>query len=99
MRERRQHTPEFKAEILALCQQGQRSTAQIAKDFNLARSLIQRWKREALGAPPQSPSAAHGPLSPDERQELQRLRREIAQLRMDRDILKKAAAFFANESK
>ncbi len=80
-KKRRRFTPEFKREAVAL-----------VVDQGLSASpTISRWVRAAEEA------AAPGALSTAEREELKRLREETKTLRMERDILKKAAAFFAKE--
>ena len=91
-RARREFTDEFKAEAVKLVHSSGKSVGQIAKDLDLNETAIRRWIREAGG---QSSSS----LAPDERSELGRLRDENRVLRMERDFLKKAAAFFAKESK
>jgi transposase len=60
--------------------------------------MLYRWQRKLQGGPKVVGSLEEA-LSPGEREELRRLRREVEQLRMDREILKKATAFFAKESK
>jgi transposase len=91
-RQRREFTDEFKAEVVALCKAGDRSKAQIAQDLDLNPNLIQKWIRNAAEA------GGDVRLSDSERDELARLRKENARLRMEREILKKAAAFFAKEN-
>ena len=95
-RKRRAFTPEFKAEAVRLTQVGERSIAQVAKDLDLTetalRECVKRAEVDAGKGPP-------GALATAEREELLRLRREVKRLEMEREILKKAAAFFAKESK
>lgn len=94
-RRRRTHTPEFKAETVALVRTGGRSPAQAAKDLGLAESLVYAWVRQAdvdAGAGPA------GALTTAEKAELSQLRREVKVLRMEREILKRAATFFAKEN-
>jgi transposase len=94
-RPRRSFTAEFKAEVVRLCQAGDRSIERIAQDLDLTTTAVRNWVRtaEAEGA-----STPEGALSSDEREELARLRKENKRLQMEREILKKAAAFFAKES-
>jgi transposase len=66
----------------------------VAKDLDLTESALRIWVRQAEVAEGKGPAAALGPV---EREELVRLRRENRQLLMERDFLKKAAAFFAKE--
>ena len=90
-RARRSFTPEFKAEIVELCQRGDRSIGQVARDFDLTETAVREWVRQAgRGA-----DAGDGGLTSAERQELSALRRENRRLREDLEILKRATAFFA----
>lgn len=97
-KKRRHFTDEFKAEVVALCRQGDRSSAQVARDLGLVESVVNRWVQKAEGRSPASPPQGAGHLAANEREELARLRKENARLRMEREILKKAAAFFAKEN-
>lgn len=97
-KKRRQFTPEYKAEVVALCRSGDRSCAQVARDLGLVESVVTRWVTKAEGRTPASPAPGSGPLAANERDELTRLRKENARLRMEREILKKAAVFFATEN-
>ena len=84
-RKRRAFTPEFKAEAVRLAKTGDRSIGQVAKDLDLAETVLRAWiKRTDI-------DAGHGPpeaLTTAEREELQRLRRENKRLSMEREILK-----------
>jgi transposase-like protein len=95
-RKRRAFGPEFKTEAVRLCKVGDRSIGQVANDLDLTETALRAWVRradiDAGNGPP-------GPLTTAEREELAQLRRENKQLRMDREILKAAATFFAKESK
>jgi transposase len=93
-RPRRSFTPEFKAEIVERCQQGDRSIAQVAKDFNLVESAVRRWVEQA-----EIDSGQRDGLSSGDRQELAELRRENRRLQADVDLLKRAMAFFAKETR
>jgi transposase len=95
-RKRRSFTPEFRAEAVRLVREGTKSLPQVAKDLDLTESALRVWVRQAEAAEGKGPDGA---LSQAEREELQRLRRENRQLLMERDFLKKAAAFFAKDSK
>jgi transposase-like protein len=94
-RKRRRFTAEFKADAVKLVRAGGRSIGQVAKDLDLTETALREWVRrteiEAGEGPP-------GALTQAEREELVRLRRENKRLQMEREILKKAAAFFAKES-
>ncbi len=94
-RKRRSFTDEQKAEAVRLVQSSGRSANQVARDLDLSETALRRWVKQAdidagKGAP--------GALSSDELAEFRRLRRENQRLRMERDFLKKAAAFFAKDS-
>jgi transposase len=95
-RKRRSFTPEFKAEAVRLCRVGDRSIAKVAKDLDLTESNLRDWVRQA------DIDAGNGPpgaLTSEERAELTRLRREVKSQAEDLAILKKAARYFARESK
>jgi transposase len=95
VRRRRSFTPEFKAEIVECCRRGDRSIGQVAKDFDLTETAVREWVKQAdLDAGTRSDG-----LTSAEREELAALRRENRQLRQDVDILKRATAFFANETR
>jgi transposase len=105
-RPRRAFTAEFKAEIVELCQRGDRSVRQVSRDFDLTETAVRDWVRQAEidsksgsggGSPTGAPAA--GGLPSDERAELARLRRENRRLQEDVDILKRATAFFARETR
>ena len=78
-----------------MCMAGGRTVGQVAKDLDLTEIALRAWVRQAeadaVGGSPETHTR-------DERNELARLRREIKQLRMEREILKAAATFFAKES-
>jgi transposase len=94
-RRRRAFTREFKAETVRLVLGGGKSIAEVARNLDLTESALRLWVRQAeIDAGRGRP----GELTTEERQELQRLRRENKELRIEREILKKAAAFFAKES-
>ena len=94
-RTRRSFTAEFKAEAVALARSGGKSVGQVARDLDLTETALREWVRKADGERVRAKSE----LPEDERQELLRLRKENQRLQMERDFLKKAAAFFAKESK
>ena len=95
-RKRRAFTKEFKAATVRLVVEGGRSIPEVARDLDLTESALRLWVHQAeVDAGRGKP----GELTPAEREELQRLRREVKTLRLEREILKKAAAFFAKESK
>ena len=94
-RKRRAYTKEFKAETVRLVLEGGRSVPDVARDLELTESALRLWVHQAqVDAGRGQP----GELTTAEREELQRLRREVKTLRLEREILKKAAAFFAKEN-
>ena len=95
-RRRRSFTPEFKAEIVELCQRGDRSVGQVAKDFDLTETAVREWVKQAER---DTGTRVDGGLTSAERQELIELRRECRRLREDVEILKRATAFFAKETR
>lgn len=72
------------------------AVAQAARDLNLHENVLRKWVRE-LSTDPQHAFPGHGQMKP-EQMEIDRLRKEVAKLKAERDILKKAAAFFAREA-
>jgi transposase len=96
-RPRRFFTPQFKAEIVELCERGDRTIGQVAKDFDLVETGVREWVKNARNQA--GTSTDNGGLSTDERAELARLRRENKRLTEDVEILKRATAFFATETR
>lgn len=94
-RKRRTFTPEQKAEAVQLVRESGKSPYRVARDLDLSESALRRWVQLAEIDEGKGPAGA---LNTEERAELRRLRRENRQLSMERDFLKKAAAFFAKES-
>jgi transposase len=93
---RRKFGVEFKAEAVKLVTERGVSVAQAARDLDLAESVLRRWMRE-LAAGPTTAFPGHGQQRAD-LAEIAALKKEVAKLKAERDILKKAAAFFARES-
>ena len=89
-RARRSFTPEFKADIVEQCGKGDRSIAQVARDFDLTETAVREWCRQAEVDDGRRPG-----LVSAERDELAQLRRENRRLREDVEILRRATAFFA----
>jgi transposase-like protein len=94
-RARRSFTAEFKAEAVALVQASGKSVGQVARDLGLTETALREWVRRASDG---GSLVGKNGVSPSEREELERLRKEVRTLRMERDFLKKAAAFFAKEN-
>ncbi len=93
-RKRRQFTPEFKSEAIQLARSPGQSIARVAKDLGISEGNLRNWIKQADTDAGKGPHAA---LTTAEKEELSALRREIKQLRMEREILRKAAAYFAKE--
>jgi len=91
-RPRRSYTPEFKAEAVRLVKSSGKSIPQLAKELDLTESALRSWVENA------EEQSLPGALTVDEREELKRLRKDVKRLEMEREILKKAAAFFAKEN-
>ena len=94
---RKVYTREFKIEAVRLAAQPGMTLSGVARDLGITQGVIGNWKR-MLGNEPDRGSPPTGRLSA-EAEENQRLRNENAILREERDILKKAAAYFAKESR
>jgi transposase len=93
-RRRRAFSAEFKAETVRLVRESGKSIGAIARELDLTESALRQWVRQAEIDAGRGPAGA---LTTEERAELAALRRENKRLRMERDILKKATAFFAKE--
>jgi transposase len=94
-RKRRRFTPEYKAEVVRLAKSTGKSAHQIARELDLTETAVREWmKRAEVDAKP----TPNGALTTAERDELVGLRRQVKTLEMERDILKKATAFFAKET-
>lgn len=93
-RARRAFSPQFKAEVVGMCRAGDRSIGQVAQDLDLTESSVRRWVEQT-----EIDEGRKEGLTSSERQGLARLRRENRVLREERDILKRATAFFARETR
>jgi transposase len=94
-KKRRVFSPEFKAEAVNVVHDSGKSISAVARDLDLTESSLRNWVKQAeIDAGRGSADA----LTTEEKEELRRLRRENKTLKMEREILKKAAAFFAKES-
>ena len=93
---RRKYTKEFKVEAVRLV--GERGVAfvQAARDLGIHQNVLRNWVKE-FAADPQHSFPGHGQMKP-EAAEITALKREVAKLKAERDILKKAAAYFAKEN-
>ena len=94
-RKRRVFSSEYKTEVVELVRKSGRSIGAVAKQLDLTETAVRRWvEQEEVDQGRGSP----GVLTTAERDELSQLRRRVKQLEMEREILKKAAAFFAKEN-
>lgn len=91
-RPRRSFTAEYKAEVVALYRTTDKTVTEIAKELDLTVSAVQRWVQQG-----EVDAGQRQGLTTNEREELTFLRRENRLLREERDILKRATAFFAKE--
>ena len=87
------YPPAFKADAVHLVRSSDKSLGTLAKDLGVASQTLRNWVRQA-----DLDGGARDGLTQGEREELCHLRREVRTLRQEREILKKAAAFFARES-
>ena len=94
-RKRRRFSTEYKAETVRLVQRSGKSIGQMALELGIGESALRRWVEQAEVEAGRGPEEA---LKRSEREELVELRRENRRLRLEREILKKATAFFAKES-
>ena len=86
-RSRRRFTDEFKAETVELVKQSDRTMSAIAMELGISSKSVGEWVRNAADSKES--------ISEDERAELKRLRKENSELRMEKEILRKATVFFA----
>jgi transposase len=94
-KKRKSYTPEYRREAAHLVIDTGRTIAAVAAEISVGAQLLGRWvalERQRLGEPPEAP------LDASERAELERLRGENAELRLDNEFLGKAAAFFASKN-
>ena len=94
--ERRRFGREFKLEAVKLVRERGVSVAQAARDLDLHENLLRKWVKD-FASDPQHAFPGQGQMKP-EQLEIERLRREVHKLKAERDILKKAAAYFAREA-
>jgi len=92
---RRQYSREFKIEAVRLVTGRGVSVAQAARDLDVHATVVRRWVRE-FGTGTHDVFLGHGQLKPDD-EEIRRLKREVVKLKAERDIFKKAAAYFARD--
>ncbi len=93
--QRRRFGREFKVEAVRLIRERGVSVAQAARDLDVHENVLRKWVRNFAADPAQA-FPGHGQMKP-EQLEIEKLRREVAKLKAERDILKKAAAYFAKD--
>ncbi len=94
-KKRRSFTEEQKAEAVKIVKTSGKTVTQVAHEMGLTVSALRKWvKQDEINQNP----TPRGSLTTDERAELARLRKELKRVEMERDFLKKAAAFFARET-
>ena len=94
-KKRRKFTPEQKAQAVRIVRESGKTLRQVAEEIDIPQSSLSRWVSQAKVDDRQDPL---GPLTSEERAELVQTRKELRRVRMERDFLKKAAAFFAREN-
>jgi transposase len=94
--QRRKFSREYKLEAVRLVRERGVSVAQAARDLDVRENVLRKWVKE-YGADPTQAFPGQGQMKP-EQLEIERLRREVAKLKAERDILKKAAAYFAKDA-
>jgi transposase len=94
--QRRKFAREFKLEAVRMVRDRGVAVAQAARDLDVHENVLRKWVKE-LAVDPGHAFPGHGQMKP-EQLEIERLRREVAKLKVERDILKKATAYFARDS-
>ena len=95
-RKRRSFSKQYKAEVVELIRKSGKSIGAVARELDLPETAVRRWVGQAEVDSGRGPAGA---LTTAEREELAQLRKRVKALEMEREILKKATAFFAKESK
>ena len=98
MQKRKTYTKEFKLEAVRLLEKGDRPAAEIARQLGIARNKLYKWRDEVAARGNQAFPGNGGHRS-DKDAEIARLTRELERVTEERDILKKAALYFAKESR
>jgi transposase len=96
--ERRRFTEEFKAEAVRQALQPGVSKAKVAEDLQIHGNVLRKWVRQAAGSATALRAGKVDESAANLAKENQRLQKELARVKMERDILKKATAYFAKES-
>jgi transposase len=98
MSRRGRYPKEFKVEAVRLLNESDRPTAEISRELGVKRSLLYRW-RDEINKKGDKAFEGSGRPTVEEMSEVSRLRRELQEVKEERDILKKAAAYFARDLK
>lgn len=96
MARRKRFTPEFKREAVRMLQSSGKAPADIARDLGIHRNQLYKWK-EQFGNGGSRPTADRQLRPDDGGDELTRLKRELERVKEERDVMRKAAAYFAKE--
>lgn len=99
MKRRVRYSKEFKIEAIRLLESGEKTGSELAMELGVKRTLLYRWKDQFEAKGEKAFSNKSGRLPKDQESEITRLRREVKELREERDILKKAAVYFAKDLK
>jgi transposase len=97
-RKRKKYSREFKEEALRLVDESDKPLTQIARELGIRRDLLQSWKGRRAAARTAEEAFPGSGVGTGEAEENRRLRRELEKVKQERDFLKKAAAYFAQES-
>jgi transposase len=95
--ERLRFSKEFKLEAVRLLELGQKPATDLAMELGIARNQLYKWQKQLGKVGPEHAFRGPGRKPDDERDEVERLRAELKRVTEERDILKKAAAYFARE--
>ena len=96
-RQRQRYNREFKLEAVRQLELGQKPATQLAAELGIRRNQFHKWQEQLHGKGPERAFRGPGAKSLSELSEVERLRRELKRVTEERDILKKAAAYFAKE--
>lgn len=96
-RKRARYTKEFKLEAVRLLELGDKAGAQLALELGVARNQLYKWQEQLRSKGEDNAFRGPGARPVSERSEVERLKREVKELREERDILKKAVRYFAKE--
>ena len=94
---RKVFTKEFKLEAVRLLERGEKPAAQLALELGVARNQLYKWQEQLKRAGADRAFRGPGRKPLDEQSEIERLKRELKKVTEERDILKKAAAYFARD--